>query len=143
MALTSKQLGAIHVARRQLGLSDDVYRAILFEIASATSATELDSHGFEAVIAHFVRLGWRPRMRSPFYGFRVGMASPAQLTLIRALWGEYTARKGTERELGKWLDRTYGVSSPRFITAELAPKAITALKAMAKRPRAATAKEAS
>ena len=130
MALTKKQLAAIHVGKKALGLSDGAYRAALERLTGATSASMLEPAEFEMVIEHFMALGWRPRFRREFYGHRPGMASPAQLTFIRALWGEYTGDEGTDRTLGKWLYRTFGVSAPRFLAAELAPKAITALKAM-------------
>lgn len=135
MALTRQQTAALHVAKKQLGLDDAAYRAILFGAACVTSAKDLDGFGFELVIQCFTELGWKPRMRSPFHGFRAGMASPSQLALIRALWGEYTGGAGTERGLGTWLQRQFRISDTRFITAELAPKVITALRAMAKQRR--------
>lgn len=137
MALTKKQLAALQVARRQLALSDDEYRAILRDAtgASSSKAPELDGMDFELLIARFASLGWKPGLRSAFYGFRRGMATPSQLALIRALWGEFTDRAGTDSTLGKWLHRTFGVSSPRFVTAALAPKAIAALRAMVDRRR--------
>ena len=58
------------------------------------------------------------------------MASFAQIELIRALWAEYTRGRAGEEELGKWLLRSFKLSSLRFLTAEAAPKVITALKAM-------------
>ena len=133
MALTKRQTAAIAVARKQLGLSDGEYRAVLFDVAGAGSTKQLDGTGFELLVSRFKRLGWQPRFRrGEFYGFRPGMASPAQVTLIRALWGEYTGDAGSDLTLGKWL-RIFGVAHPRFLTAEQAPKVITALKAMAGR----------
>ena len=138
MALTKRQIAAINVAKKQLGLSDAVYRAVLFDVAGASSTKQLDGTGFELLVDRFKRLGWQPRFRrGEFYGFRPGMASPAQVTLIRALWGEYTGDAGSDLTLGKWLHRTFGVAHPRFLTAEQAPKVITALKAMKARRSAA------
>ena len=58
------------------------------------------------------------------------MATPAQVTLIRKLWDEYTGGAGTDLTLGKWLARTFKTSALRFVTREEGQKAITALKAM-------------
>ena len=59
---------------------------------------------------------------------------------LRALWSEYTDGQGDDLSLGKWLERTFKVSSIRSLPQEAAPKAITALKAM-KAKKAAKAKE--
>ena len=67
------------------------------------------------------------------------MATPGQVSLIRKLWGEYTAGRGDDASLGKWLSRTFHVSAVRFVTSEQAPKAIAALKAMVAKKAAAEA----
>lgn len=67
------------------------------------------------------------------YGARAGMASFAQIELIRALCSEFTARKAGEAELNKWLDHYWQISSLRLLTAPDAPKIITALKEMKRR----------
>jgi hypothetical protein len=93
-------------------------------------AAELDLKGFTAVLARFAELGFSstsPRRPLPM---RVGMAAPAQTSLIRQLWAECTADQGSEADLGKWLERQFGVSSFRFVTADLAPRVIAGLKAM-------------
>ena len=46
----------MHVARRQLGLSEDGYRAVLALNGGVASATELDHHGFTAVMARLEQL---------------------------------------------------------------------------------------
>ena len=136
---TRNQVAAIQVGRRALGLAEADYRAIL-GLAGASSSRELDSVGFEMVIEHFRALGWEPAFRrGEFFGTRRNMATPGQVTLIRALWDEYTGEAGTDLTLGKFLHRTFGVSSLRFVTAEQAPKAIAALKAMTGRRAAGTA----
>ena len=138
MALTRKQLSLIHVARRQLGLDDAEYRAILGAAAGVASASKLDTDGLAAVIRHFEARGFTPTGPRP-YGERYGMASDAQVGRLRALWAEYTHHQGDDRSLGKWLDRTVKTSHLRFLTRADARKAITALAAMVRRKEAATA----
>lgn len=131
MALNRKQLAAIHVAKTKLGMSDAEYRTALVHIAGVTRSKELDLDGFHAVMGYFDFLGWKPTAPTgPDYGHRPGMASFAQLELIRNLWSEYTRGQAGEDELSKWLLRSFKVSSLRFLRAKQAGDVITALKAM-------------
>ncbi|KPQ07732.1 MAG: Protein of unknown function (DUF1018) [Rhodobacteraceae bacterium HLUCCA12] len=134
MSLTKPQYAVMAIARKKLGMSDDEYRSALTLIADVTSTTELDQEGFEAMMGYFEWRGFVPeKAKGPNYGKRPGMASFAQLELIRTLWSEYTDRKGDEASLTKWLERTFKITSPRFLTMTDARKAITALKAMKSR----------
>lgn len=132
MTISPNQIKLLHVAKGKLGISEEAYRLALAHIAGVTSSTELDLAGFEAMMGFFEWMGFRPlASRGPSYGNRPGMASFAQIALIRALWHEYTHRAyAGEGELSKWLERCFKVSSLRFLKAETAPKVITALKAM-------------
>lgn len=138
---TRKQLSLIHVAKKQIGIEEDAYRALLEREAGVTSARDLDKPGFDAVMAEFARLGFRqrpkPETEGPDYGERWGYATPAQVRLLRQLWAEYTDGAGTELSLGKWLQRTYKCSALRFLGYGDARKATAALKAMVKRKKAA------
>lgn len=131
MSISRKQLALIHVAKSKLGLTDAMYRSALVEIAGATSSTELDVSGFEALMGFFEYLGFKPlSARGQDYGSRPGMASFAQIELIRALWREHTRGQAGEEQLNKWLLRCWKISSLRFLRKDTAPKVITALKAM-------------
>ena len=137
MRPTRRQLAVVHIAKKELGLSEEEYRSILLNVAGARSSTELDSIAFQLVMEHFRSCGWEARDAGRSYGFRPGMASPGQLALIRDLWDEYTAGEGTDRQLGKWLERTFKVSDLRFLSVDQTPKAIGALRAMVARSREA------
>ena len=128
--LPDAKLRLIHVARRQLGLKDDDYRAILSLYGGVNSATMLDQAGFTAVMDRFGELGFRSTSSRRPLPLRAGMASPGQVQLIRQLWAEFTDGKGSDATLGKWLERTLKVSALRFVTADLAFKAIGALNNM-------------
>ncbi|MGG7567735.1 regulatory protein GemA [Rhodovulum sp. DZ06] len=139
MTITNKQKALLHVAKAKLGLDEDVYRLALFRLAGVTSSTELDQDGFDAVMGFFERNGFEPTRRTgPDYGDRPGFASRAQCELIRALWAEWSGRPDGAG-LEAWLRRCFKVDSLRFLTAAEAPRAITALKAMKRRLRAAAA----
>ncbi|WP_370226247.1 regulatory protein GemA [Pararhodobacter marinus] len=112
-------------------MSDASYRSALVELAGVTSSTELDQDGFTLVMGFFEWRGFAPeRAKGPSYDERPGMATFAQLELIRTLWREFTRGKGDEASLSKWLERTFKVSSLRFPTKGNGQKAITALRAM-------------
>ena len=138
MAPTRKQLALIHVARKQLGLSDERYRGILRTVADVDSSKDLDRQGFELVMQTMAALGFRSDFTRGFYGRRRGMATPAQVSDIRRLWGIYAANPDDGRALDKWLERTFKVSALRFATGEQADAAIRALRAMIGRSRRQT-----
>lgn len=130
MVLSRKQTSLIHVAKSQLKLTEEQYRAVLYHMGGTETSKDLDAIGFEKVMQYMAALGFRSDFTKTFYGHRPGMATPAQLYLIRKLWDEYTEGQGTDTTLGKWLDRTFKVSALRFLPSEQAPKAITGLKKM-------------
>lgn len=136
MPLDRKKLSLLHVAKSRLGLSDEDYRAILRRVAGVESSTELDEVSFDLVMQYFERLGFKSDWSERNFGHRVGMASPQQVALIRSLWSDWTGGKGTDADLGRWLFRSYKVSSVRFLDAGLAGKAINGLRAMVKRRKA-------
>ncbi len=113
MTISRNQMKLIHVARAKLGLDEDHYRAALVQIAGVASIKELDRDGFDALMGYFEYLGFTPlNPRGPVYGDRPGMASFAQIELIRSLWHEYTRGKAGEDELNKWLERCWKTGYP-------------------------------
>lgn len=132
VSLPSRKIAVIHVAKRQLALEDDAYRDLLQRVAGVTSSANLNEDGFRAVLAELEAAGFRSEFGKRHLGNRRhwSMASPAQLALLNALWTEYTDCKGTERSLGKWLDRQGWASALRFLSAGDAQKAIGALRRM-------------
>ncbi|MBV2360990.1 regulatory protein GemA [Thalassococcus sp. CAU 1522] len=131
MSISDNQRKLFWVAARKLGWTEDQLRPALAQIAGVTSVNDLDRDGFDAMMGFFEYCGFTPlSAKGKDYGDRPGMASFAQIELIRALWSEYTRRQAGEDELKKWLANKWHVSSLRFVTAEMAGKMIAALKAM-------------
>lgn len=54
-------LAKIHIAKSQLGMDDDTYRALLARVAGVRSAKDLSPRQIGAVLAEFVRLGFQPK----------------------------------------------------------------------------------
>jgi len=55
------KLAQIHIAKQQLGLDDEAYRALLARAAGVRSAKDLSDRGVTLVLQEFRRLGWRPK----------------------------------------------------------------------------------
>lgn len=52
------QLSKIHIAKKDLGLDDETYRALLGRVAGVRSAKDLSPRQISHVLAEFARLGW-------------------------------------------------------------------------------------
>lgn len=139
MTISKTQKAILHVAKAKLGWDDDTYRLALVRIAGVTSSTELDQEGFEAMMGFMERCGFRPLAKGgPRYGNRPGMATFAQLELIRELWRElHDQDTCDDAHLTGWLLKYHKVSSMRFLTLDAARKVIVALKAWKARPKRA------
>ncbi len=131
MSITKGQIALIKVAVKQLCIPDDLYRSALAQFG-VTSSKDLDQEGFDAFYTWLQQCGFRPlEKKGTDYGPREGMASHAQLELIRNLWAEVTHHTYSgEGELNKWLTRSFKVSSLRFVTFDMSRKIIAALRAM-------------
>ena len=131
MTISNPQKTILHVAKAKLGLDDETYRQVLVRVAGVTSSKDLDYAGFQAVMGFFDYAGFRPTgIGAPRYGNRPGMASFAQLELIRELWRElHREAEVNEEALAGWLLKYHKVHSMRFLTLDAARKVITALKA--------------
>ena len=61
MTTRNLQLSKIHIAKKDLGLDEETYRALLGRVAGVRSAKDLTPRQTGAVLAEFVRLGWEPK----------------------------------------------------------------------------------
>jgi len=59
----SRDLAAIHTAKRDLALSDEDYRAMLHQVARVSSAKDLSAQGRTQVLNHLRGLGWTRKPR--------------------------------------------------------------------------------
>ena len=141
MTLSRPQTRILHLAASKLKWDDDLYRQVLVRIAGVTTSKDLDQDGFEAVMGFMAYSGFRPLEKgAPRYGNRPGMATFAQLELIRELWRELHDQAACDDEaLTGWLLKYHKVSSMRFLTLDAARKVIVALKAWKARPRRSAA----
>ena len=57
--LRKAELAQIHIAKVQLALDDDAYRAILVQVTGKTSSKDLTWQGRKALIDHFKKIGFK------------------------------------------------------------------------------------
>lgn len=57
-------LAKVHLAKKELGLAEADYRAVLYRVTQHESAAALSDAQLEAVIGEFKRLGWQQKSRS-------------------------------------------------------------------------------
>lgn len=134
------KLAKVHIAKKDLGLDDDTYRLMLQTRFAVSSARDLDNAGLDAVIAHFVSLGWQPKPKdgrptlSPSSAHR---DEKTQADKIRALWiilgKEGIIRSPSEYSLNAYVRRITNVRRVDWLESHQANAVISALKAMAKR----------
>ncbi len=78
---TRSQLARVHIAKRDLKLTDPLYRDFLNLCFGKRSAKNLTADEVEALLLHFEGLGWGSARPA-----RPPLASPAQLGKIEAMW---------------------------------------------------------
>lgn len=57
----NSDLAKIHIAKKQLGLTDEDYRALLQGYGGASSSSELDHAGRQRVLAYLQGIGFKPK----------------------------------------------------------------------------------
>lgn len=136
-SLPPDKVKLIHVAKGKVGMADEIYRAMLREVAGVDSSKQLDPAGFAAVMNRFKALGFvNPNNREapPLddEARRAGMATAAQRKYVRGLFRKWHGADNS-KALRAWLQRTFHIADLRFATEVVARNAIEALKAMTAR----------
>ena len=133
--IDNKKIALIHVAKNQLGLSEDEYRDILFKEAGVYSSTDLDYQGFKEVIEAFNRMGFESTAKKAAKESRRNKkadntqgdtVTPAQQEYIKDLYSRLGWYK-QERRIG-FNKRQIGKPWPQ--SKEEASNVIEGLKAM-------------
>lgn len=135
-AISAACIKQIKFAQRQLGLSDEDYRARLRRVAGVSSSTELTQASFALVMDEFYRLGFisTARNEATKQASRAAWASSyAQRSKIAAMWDAWKGKHDPDG-LRRWLEHHHGVSDLSFCSAEKARKIIGALSQFKKKP---------
>lgn len=146
MGLSSGQKAVIHIAKQQLGLSDEDYRAALAGHGGVSSSRDLNRAGFLRVMKHFEACGFASRKgkggsrRTAIRGQktedrgqnRPGMATVRQIKKIYALWwtleGIWYKEGMNHKALREFIKKQYRVAHENFLTFEMAHNCIEAIK---------------
>ena len=137
------ELAAIHVAKKQLGLDDDLYHSIIqrvsgnFRAEPVISAGQMMPRERKALIEELRARGFRPKHSDRRYeppGIAPATApGDGQLKKILALWGELVAtgtlHDPSEKGLRHFVKRQTGLEAARWLTAAQSNKVIEGLKA--------------
>ena len=125
----SKIIQLIHIAKSQIGLYDEDYRAVLESTAKKSSCSEMSVFELNEVLKAMKKLGFKVKKmetREEEIGWDT---SKEQMDYIRGLW-ELVARDKSERALYRFIKRITNADHPRFMNATGAQKVIIALRKM-------------
>jgi len=136
--MTRALLAKVHIAKKDLALADENYRAILVRITGRSSSAECSERQLEQLLAEFARLGWKPKAGKSGRG---GGFDKPHVRKVYALWKDagVTGAIGnaTKEALRAFVERQTGKSAPEFLAPTEANKVSEALKAMIRRAEAA------
>ncbi|MCK8129919.1 regulatory protein GemA [Pseudoalteromonas sp. 2CM39R] len=140
----AKLIQLIHIAKGQLGLDDDTYRAALLGSAGKTSCSQMSLPELNKVLEHFKKAGFKAKAKR-----RLSPKSSAkqlgEINKIRAIWismhKQNIVRDGSETALDAYVNRMLnrakeGVNvsyHTQFLTQQQAFKVLESLKQWQKR----------
>lgn len=131
----------VQIAKKQMQLADEDYRAVLERVTGRRSSTECDARQLDVLLAEFRRLGWKPaegkagKPRSAKPQVRMIYAVWADLRPFVAAHTDDTLRAFVRRQT-KTPATPDGVDAPEFLDAEQANKVLEGLKAWLRREQA-------
>jgi len=132
-----RELALIHIAKAQLGLDDETYRAMLWTAGRVHSSGDLSAEGRRAVLDHLRSRGFKPVHKRAAKAATTRDAKPAvpadrqaQLDKIEALLADAGRPWAYVEAMAK---RMCHVDALRFCTSEQLGKLIAALSYDAKR----------
>jgi hypothetical protein len=128
----NSRLAIIHVAKKQLGLDEDAYRAILSGAGAASARDIATDAQFNLVMAAFAALGFKSRgagvkYRSTAAGTNPAFISARQEYYIRGLWA-LASRAKDEKSLRRMVKRIGKTDDVRFLPRSAARAVILALR---------------
>lgn len=136
--MSNRTLAKIHIARKELQLSDDNYYAILAGFGVASSK-DLTPQQVNELMSIFRRLGWKQKQAPPTgwgkqkYEYLrprpADMADPRQLRMIEAVWRDVATSAG-DASLEQFIERQTGIRKLPWLKKEHARAVLTALKNM-------------
>lgn len=63
-------IASIHIARKDLGLDDEIYRELLFNVTGEVSSAKCSVKQLCAMLAELRKKGWKPKTEDPLASLR-------------------------------------------------------------------------
>lgn len=118
-------IAKLHVAKKQLGMMDEEYRAFLEKVTGKRSAADLDDAQLHKVLIRLGDAGFKPKKSAAPGG-------KAHVARVAKLWAELAAtgvlKDASDTALRSFVQRQTGVSAPQFLNPKQANKVIEGLK---------------
>lgn len=124
-----KLIQLIHIAKSQLGLSDDDYRAVLASVSKKSSCSDMTIFELDEVLKAFNTLGFRVKKLETKEVELGRHTSKEQMDYIKGMW-ELVSRNKSDSALYSFISRISGAAHPRFMNEKGAQKVIIALRKM-------------
>lgn len=118
-------IAKLHVAKKQLGMEDDEYRALLEKLTGHRSAADLTEDQLHRVLARLRDAGFKSKKSA-------APGSKAHVAHIQKLWADLGAMGAlsdpSDAALRAFVQRQTSVSAPQFLNPKQANKVIEGLK---------------
>jgi phage gp16-like protein len=120
-------LAKLHIAKKQLGLDEDTYRANLTRLTGKSSSKDMTQGELEACLKDFSKKGFK----AVSTGFKSGLPSTAKITALwLSGWNLGVIRDPSPRAMEAFIQRQTGIAKAQWlINAADATKVIDGLKA--------------
>jgi phage gp16-like protein len=131
----NRELAAIHVGKKALGLDDPTYRAMLWTVARVESARDLDYAGRRAVLEHMRQRGFERPVNRPApadHGKKPQVPADRQ-ALVDKLEAQLAAAARPWNYVRAMAKRMFHVDQLEWATAEQLRKIVAALEYDARR----------
>jgi hypothetical protein len=125
-------LAKIHIARKDLALTEDCYRALLARITGQETSKGLSRAQVDAVLAEFKRLGWQAKPGKGNGQRHRPASDKPEIRKVFALWGDMCRagipRTPTRAGLLAYVKRMTGVDDPEWLSPDQARTVTEGLK---------------
>jgi phage gp16-like protein len=124
-------LAKIHIATKDLGLDEVVYRGLLERVTGEVSASKCTDLQLQHVITELQRLGWRP------VGGAHRVSDDPQVRKIYAIWNDLGRSKAlrdpSKAALRVFTRKRFDIASPEWLNTDQASQLIELLKSWQRR----------
>lgn len=134
--MSKAALAKIHIAKKEMGLDDFSYRAILVRVTGQSSSAKMNDNQRADVITEFKNLGWKPRAKARKSNWR----KPADNPMHRKIWalGKELDTRGYwksnwKNALRQFVKSETGVDDIDWLETKQASNVIEALKSIVRR----------